>query len=569
MTGSRQGANAGPGITRRAFLAAGGRGVAGLALAVPAAALLEGAASGQTALAGGLAGPREGGHLIYGMNDVTGLNPLITHDTTSESFARLLFDPLIQVDNNQDPVPLLARTAPTISTDGLTYTFKLRSGLKWSDGQPLTSDDVLWTWQLIFQPQYAQIAYEYRGQAVATIDSVSAPDAETFVAKTKEVYAPFLITFGTLPILPKHVLESVPVAQFNTMPFNSAPTATSGQFKFVSWVKGSALTLARNESYHRGAPHLAGIINKPVAGDPSEALKTGEVDISDLVTPADIAGFNGTEVKVDVTAEDEMLYMTPNLDPTKPGYKLFSDVRVRQALLFAINRPAIVKGIFLDNTAVAADSIWASGWAYDPGVKPKYGYNPAKAKELLETAGWKPGSGGVREKGGLPFKFTAVVNANEQSWVEMVEAIQQMWAAVGVQMTPQAVEDATWITDLEDTRNFDMIVGEKAFGLYDPDPSVILSSEAAQAGGENAGSYKDATTDALLNQALETINRSKRKAVYARLQNYFMEHLPLLPIVSTNSIWAVNRRVNGLTLGPTTQFQNWYWMKDVWVSGGQ
>lgn len=570
MNGTHEGETPGAGVNRREFLAGTGIGLAGLALAAPAAALIGEAATGQTAFAATTAGkPRKGGHLIYGMNDITGLNPLITHDTTSESFARLLFDPLIQVDNDQNPVPLLAKAAPTISSDGLTYTFKLRSGLTWSDGRPLTSDDVLWTWQLIFQPQYAQIAYEYRGQATATIDTVSAPDAETFTVKTKMVYAPFLITFGTLPILPKHVLEQVPVAQFNTMPFNSAPTATSGQFTFVSWNKGSALTLARNESYYLGAPHLAGIINKVVAGDPTQALKTGEVDISDLVTPADISAFSGTPVKVDVTPEDEMLYMTPNLDPSKPGYKFFSDVRVRKALYYAINRPAIVKGIFLDGTAVAADSVWSSGWAYDKNVKPQYAYSPAKARKLLTEAGWKPGKGGVREKDGVPFKFTMVVNGGQQSWVQMVEAIQQMWQAIGVQMTIQSVQDATWITDMEDTRNFDMIIGEKAFGLYDPDPSVLLSSEAAQTGGENAGSYKNATMDSLLNQGLQTISRSKRKAVYAKLQNYVMENLPLLPVVSTNSIWAVNKRVQGMTLGPTTQFQNWYWMRNVWVTSGQ
>lgn len=558
------------GLSRRAFLASGSRGLAALALA-SSAGVFAGRADGLAAPATGAAArkPVRGGHLVYGMHDITGLNPMVTHDTTSESFARLLFDPLVQVDNDQNPVPLLARAAPTISSDGLTYTFKLRSGLKWSDGQALTSADALWTWQLIFEPQYAQIAYEYRGQAVATIESVAAPDPETFVVKTKQVYAPFLITFGTLPILPRHVLEAVPVAQFNTMPFNSAPTVTSGQFTFVSWAKGSALTLKRNESYYRGAPYLAGIVNKVVAGDPAESLKTGEVDVSDLLTPADISSFGGTQVRVDVAPEDEMLYMTPNLDPAKPGYKFFSDVRVRQALLYAINRPAIVKGIFVDKTAVPADSVWAGGWAYNPNVHPKYSYNPAKAKQLLEAAGWKRGSGGVREKDGIPFAFTAVVNGTQQSWVQMVEAIQQMWAAVGVNMTPQSVQDATWITDLEDTRNFAMIVGEKAFGLYDPDPSVILSSEAAQTGGENAGAYRNATMDSLLNQALETVNRGKRKAVYTKLQNYFMEQVPLLPVVSINNIWGVNKRVNGLNLGPTTQFQNWYWMKDVWVSGGQ
>ncbi|MFZ0218468.1 MAG: peptide ABC transporter substrate-binding protein [Candidatus Dormiibacterota bacterium] len=564
------GMESGRGLSRRTFLQRSGRGLAGLAAVGPASIMLAACGGGSTAKSGGTAlKPKQGGHLIYGMNDITGLNPMITHDTTSETMARLLFDPLIQVDNNQMPVPILASMPPTVSSDGLTYTFKLRSGVKWSDGTPVTSDDALWTWQLIFQPQYAAIAYEYRGQAVETIDSVGAPDGATFQVKTKHVYAPFLITFGTLPILPKHVLASVPVAQFNTMPFNSAPTVTNGQFKFVSWDKGSALTLARNESYYRGAPHLAGLVNKVVVGDPSQSLKTGEIDVSDLLNPADISQFSGTTVKVQTSREDEMLYMRPNLDPKKAGYQLFGDVRVRQALMWALDRPAIVKGIFLDNTAVVADSIWAGGWAYDPNVKPKYTHDVKKAGALLDAAGWKKSSGGVRAKDGLQMKFACVVNSGQQSWVQMVEAIQQQWSAIGVQMTLQSVQDSTWITQLEDTREFDMIIDEKAFGLYDPDPSQLLSSAAAQVGGENAGDYRSPEVDSLLQKALQTVDRTERKQAYAQLADLVMEQLPMLPVVAINNIWGVNTRVHGMNLGPTTQFQNAYWMKDVWLDGGQ
>lgn len=413
-----------PGVNRRQFLARTGFGAAGLALAAPASALVGEAFSFEPVLAESAAKPRKGGHLVFGLHDVVALNPMIVSDTTSDSFCRLLFDPLVQISNNNDsPVPLLAKAPPTISSDGLTYTFKLRRGIKWSDGEPLTSDDVLWTWQRIFEPQYAQIEYEFRGQAEATIDSISAPDPETFVVKTKQVYAPFLITFGTLPILPKHVLDSVPVAQFNTMPFNSAPTVTSGQFKFVSWSQGSTLTLARNESYYRGAPRLAGVTLKVTSGDASESLKTGEVDVSDLVSPAEVATFEGTDVKTHLLASDTMLYMRPNLDPSKHGFKLFGDVKVRQALYYAINRPAIAKGVFL-GTAIPADSLWMTNWAYDPGVKPKYGFNPKKAKAMLDAAGWKVGSGGVRQKDGVPLAFTAVVSTVVQTWGQMFEAIQ-------------------------------------------------------------------------------------------------------------------------------------------------
>src|SRR5262249_46326002 len=156
-------------------------------------------------------------------------------------------------------------------------------------GQPLTVDDIIWTYSLLYDPKYAAFNFANRATAVANIDSVTAPDANTIVIKTKQVYAPFLINFGNKPILPKHVLGNLTPTQLNTADFNSAPTVTSGPFKFVQWDKGSQVVLARNDTYYRGPAHVDQLVYRVVSptGLPS-ALATGEVDMG-FVGPSDLS----------------------------------------------------------------------------------------------------------------------------------------------------------------------------------------------------------------------------------------------------------------------------------------
>src|SRR5215472_9278570 len=196
---------------------------------------------------------KKGGHLVEGnFTDISYMNSVLSSDTASATVISMLFEGLLVSKPNGDLIPGLAQAMPQVSSDGTTYTFKLRPNLRWSDGQPLTSDDVLFTFNLMFAPEYKDVNSPRRTDLEQNLESIAAPDAQTIVFKTKGVWAPFLALHAQREIMPKHVPGSLPAKAINTADFNSAPSATSGAFKFVRWDKGQQVVLSRNDSYLRG-----------------------------------------------------------------------------------------------------------------------------------------------------------------------------------------------------------------------------------------------------------------------------------------------------------------------------
>ena len=419
-------ATPGGGISRRDFL----RGTAAAALAVGGASsvLLEPTLASAAALA-----PRKGGSVIEGWaTDIKTFNSILSQDVYSNMMINLVNDPLLFVNAKGLLEPGLATSVPTGGSDGNTYTFKLHSGVKWTDGTPVTSDDVLFTYNLIFAPEYAAVASPRRGDFTLHVDSISAPDPETFVIHTKSTYAPLLYSHGGYPIMPKHVLGNIPAAEINTMSYNSAPTVTNGQFKFVSWQQGAQTTLARNESYWRGAPYLDNYVFKvtPSAIATGNALKTGEINAGAQLDASSIASLKtvqGLNIVDFVTPSFEFLML--NLNPEKPAGKILQDVKVRQGLYYAINRPAMIKSVLFDQGSNATGVEPPTSWAYDPNAKPQYDYSPSKANQVLDEAGWTKGSDGMRSKGGTPLAFTLHYPSGSLTLANVAQVIQQNWKA--------------------------------------------------------------------------------------------------------------------------------------------
>ena len=232
--------------SRRDFLKRTGGAAAYVAFMAGGLELLEACASGPTQTS---ETPKKGGHVIEGnFSDIRTLNSMLSSDTASNQVIGLMFDGLLNVKKNGDLIGALAQGVPTISADGLTYTFKLRPNVKWSDGQALTADDVIFTYALAYDPKYADVSSPRRGDLSKYIASMTAPDPQTVVIKTSEVFAPFLGSHAEYGILPKHVLGSMSAKEINTADFNTAPSVVNGPFKFVKWDKGQQVTLARNDS---------------------------------------------------------------------------------------------------------------------------------------------------------------------------------------------------------------------------------------------------------------------------------------------------------------------------------
>src|SRR5215471_17276470 len=223
----------------------------------------------------------KGGHMVEGqISDIANINPIFINDTASSLVAYMVYSRLLTVDGAGNLLPDLATAVPKVDADQVTYKVTLRDA-KWSDGQPITSDDVVFTYQLMFDPKYAAVTSRFRSQLTQYLKSVTAPDSKTVVFTTTKPYAPFVITFMNIGILPKHGWDSLQPAQVNSSPLNQVPQIGSGVFLPVKWDKGSQYELKRNPLFWRGQSHLDSYFVKVVASavEIANQLKTGELDV--------------------------------------------------------------------------------------------------------------------------------------------------------------------------------------------------------------------------------------------------------------------------------------------------
>lgn len=546
-------------------------------------AFLAGGAEFLAACAGGGNPPTgqnavKGGHIVEGNStDIRNFNTTLVTDVYSSIVNGMLFEPLVQLDGKGNVIPCLAKELPKISSDSLTYTFNLRQDVKWTDGSPVTADDVVFTYRLMYDPEFKDLKSPRRGDLSTYVDSVTAQDKYTVIVKTKKVYAPFLPTHGIYGIMPKKVFDGMSGADINTAKFNSEPTLSDGVMKFVNWEKSAQITMTRNENYWRGASNLDKYIYKTVPkSDVLEAqLKTGEIDFGPLreATYEDVTASGVNLVAFPVAIFLVYFY---NQDPAKsPMATAFQDKRVRQALLYALDRQKMVNSPALFNKqAVVADSvmlpIW---WAYNKDTTPKYPYDATKAGQLLDDAGWKLNAAtGIREKDGKALRFRTTTNADRQVRPLVLNAMQEMWRKVGVDATrndlPTLAATAGVLTDASN-RNFDILMIGFSFGSDPGDESLLWHSRNTAPGGFNGFNFKNPQADKLLDDASSTLDKAKRKDLYAQLQNLMADELPGSILFFNKGLWGVNKRVQGLGLDTYNQFQYRPWFNKVFVSDGK
>jgi peptide/nickel transport system substrate-binding protein len=515
--------------------------------------------------------PKKGGHVIEGnFSDIRTLNSMLSSDTASNQVIGLMFDGLLNYKKNGDLIPALASDLPKTSSDGLTYTFKLRDNLKFSDGHPLTADDVVFTYQLAYDPKYKDVASPRRGDLSKYIASVTAQDPKTVVIQTTQVFAPFLANHALYGILPKHVLGDLDPKAVNTADFNTGPSVTNGAFKFVKWEKGQQVTLARNDNYWNGPAYLDSYVYKvlPDSVAVTNQLKTGEIDIG----PVDPGQFDAIKTATNVVTSEfpvpTFTFYAYNLDPAKLGGKLFGDKAVRQALLYALNRQQIVTAIFFGHGSVANSVEPPTSWAYKDKPQVLYSFDKAKAESLLDGAGWAKGADGIRAKGGQKLKFEMITNAGNKQRESMLTVMQQSWKDIGVDATPKLIQFPQLVSQIVSIRTFDVFLVGFNWGA-DPDVSPLYHSRNAAPGGFNGADFKNDQADTLLDQALNTLDRSKRKDLYGQFQDLMSDQEPSPVILFNSGIYGVNTRVQGTDFGPFNQFAQRPWNAKVWVTDGK
>ena len=334
--------------------------------------------------------PKPGGQIVHGSaqepdriwGPVTGL-------TVSGEISQLVNASLIEINDKLEYAPSLAIEVPTldnggISKDGLRYTFKLRPGVKWHDGAPFTSGDVAFTQTVLLNPDV-----DVRGRVGWNkISRVETPDDNTVIFQFSAIDAPFLDRVAALGILPRHILGKLSGAEIKAHKWFRAPVGT-GPFVFKEWVPGSHLVLVKNPSYWKpGKPYLDRIIYKivPDANALLNQLETGDIDTRLRLV--------NEHVDVVKKLPNATLVSTPSIVPwllwinqTGPP---FNDKKVRQALAHGFDKERLTKTILGGHVTPAWQLLPPVSWAYNPAVV-HHAFDPAKAKALLDEAGWKLG----------------------------------------------------------------------------------------------------------------------------------------------------------------------------------
>jgi peptide/nickel transport system substrate-binding protein len=503
----------------------------------------------------------KGGTIIRGdVTDVRTLNPLLVSDTASGEVTTLMFDGLVDIDpDSLDPIPNLA-TAWTVSEDNKTYTFTIKEGVKWHDGAPFTAQDVKFSYDLYMNPDTGT---PRAGTLSERIASIEAPDDTTVVITLKDVVAPFLVSECSYGIIPQHLLKDVAPADIPTSEFTTSKPVGTGAFKFQEFRAGESVTLVKNAEYHKGEPALDTYIRKFVADDTTlyQQLKTGEVDAANVPVTFYQDALAQTNFKLFPYDTFSFQFFGYNLNQEK-GSPIFQDVKVRQALFYAVDRPGIVEKIREGLSTVASGTMPVLSWAYQPDrMTTKYDYDPAKAEALLDEAGWVKGADGIRAKDGVPLAFEMYTYSGDKTIEGYASVFQENWKAIGVQMTPLYEEFSAFVTRLTKTFDFQAFLVGFFWGV-DPDQQTMWDSK--QYGpGFNLYNYVNPEVDRLLEEALRTLDKQERTDLYVEAQNIILADAPALIIDFPKEIWGVNNRLknfipNAVSFATTWNAYQWY-----------
>jgi peptide/nickel transport system substrate-binding protein len=500
-------------------------------------------------------GPTPGGDIIVGsIGAPTNFNPLYSTDTASSSIGGLIFDGLVSSDPSLAPEPALAESW-TSSEDGLTWNFKLKEGLKFTDGTPLTANDVKFTYSIPLNEEYDGT----RASSFEMIEEINVIDDLNIEFKLNKVDAGFIWT-ASYGILPSHLLKDVPVKDLKNHEFNTKAPVGTGPYTFVEWVEGQYVKVTKNESYHGGAPYINTITFKIVPDQNSilAQLQTGEVNFA-TVPATDYP-------TVEQWAKDGTIAIqsAEALNYTYLGYNLanplFEDKSVRQALTHALDREAIVAAVLNGRGTVANAPQSPVSWAYDDSKVPVFEFNVEKAKQLLADAGWADTDGdGILDKDGKKFEFVIKTNQGNKARETIAQIVQQQFKEVGIAATPQIIEWSAFINDSLLAKKYDAVILGWSLGV-DPDPSGIFHTKEI-AEGFNTFGYSRPDLDKLMDEQLLELDREKRKGMIATIDSQIAEDQPYSFLYYPTNDTAVPVNLKDRVLHPSGDFykvEKWY-----------
>ncbi len=479
----------------------------------------------------------KGGILVNAMiGEPSNLIAMIAGDSASSTIAGNIFNSLIKYDEKLNHAPELAKKW-MISPDQKTITFTLKDNLVWADGTPLTSEDVLFTWQLVTDPNTrTPYASDY-----LLVKKASAPDKNTFEVTYEETYAPAIDTWASLHILPKHLLKDEDI---NNTYFSRKPTGSS-YYQLNKWVSGQQVSLKSNTNSSQGLPQIEQLISRIIPDTSSQFLELTADNI-------DLMSINPIQYQRVFPARKDMLekinlYKELGNGYTYLGFNLkkapFNDVNVRQAINYAIDKDEVIKGVLLGlGEPIASPYKPGTRWN-NPNLQP-YPYSPKKALDLLKKAGYEKNEDGYFEKNGKVLAFEILTNQNKQREMTAV-LVQRRLKEIGIEVTIRVLEWASFINQYIRTGDFNAVVLGWSLSL-DPDQFNIWHSSQQGPGQFNFIGYENSKVDKLLELGRKELDANKREKIYHQFSEHLLNDSPIVYLYAGYGLSAVNKRVQGI-----------------------
>ena len=491
------------------------------------------------------------------------LDPLFAHvdaNSVEQQVARLAFEPFIDVDEHGNPIPVLLARIPTVengdlSRDGRVITYRLRPGVRWQDGVPVSAHDVVWTLHAIMNdrnPVRSRAGYD----RVAKAEEI---DPHTVRVTLKEPWAPAVATlfsYGTAPqyVLPAHLLEKE--ARLETSGFGAHPVG-NGPYRFVSWQRGERLVYEANPSYWRGAPKVARLDVKivPDPGTNFTLMQSGGLDWN-LMSPVQRSSIEGKDPHIAFRTVPLALVAGIAINTT---HAPLDDERIRRAIAASVDRQAISRKITFGRYPVVDTAQPIGSWARDPAVR-EPAYDAAAADQLFESAGWKRGANGMRAKNGKPLALTYVQFPESQTGVRVATVVQSELRARGVDVSIKSLSNAQLFLPKSQggtlaSGAFDLAYVPWPLGA-DPDDSFLF----ACGGSANYMRWCDPAVDALEKRAVVAPSRGERKALYAQIERRVAQAVPIVYLFDASYSYAYRDRLHGFSpnaFNPTWNAYAW------------
>ena len=495
---------------------------------------------------------------ISDAGDINTLNPHFSQLSDVANLSSMTMAYLVKFDEHNLPYPELATEVPTqtnggVSKDGLTITYHLRKGVKWSDGAPFDADDVVFTTNVIRNPKTNEISTEGWG-AITKIDE---PDKYTVVYHMKRRYSPFVVAYfsslASICVLPKHVLAKYP--DINHIPYNSLPVGI-GPFKYERWDRGTKVVLVANSLYFRGRPKLDKVIFKivPDRNTMLSQVQAHEVDMWYLA-PGNYLPRLQSIVGFTIYREPSYYYSHIDFNVTHPAV---SDPAVRQALRLALNRDDL-KNKIGHGVGVVQDVTTPVNAPYYVSM-PVTPFDIGKANALLDRAGWKRGSDGIRAKNGVKLSLIFAATAGMQDADEQIELIRSWWSQIGVQLDVKHYAIALMFAEPDQGG---IVYGNKwdvvTFGWQNGalgDYSSLYGCDAFPPDGQNVLRWCNKRAQAAMDAFFTHFEQSQRNADVKVVEEEFVKDVPSIVTIEREDLFAYNKDLKGFQPNNLTPFDN-------------